>query len=77
MPDNSHNNSTEKKKSPKSKKSIKGIKTKFCYKCGEPVTPEDTACPHCGGKGGFNSAVYLRIVCGFLLGFFLWLFFWR
>ncbi len=77
MPDNSPNNSIDKKKPPKGKPSIKGIKTKLCYKCGEPVSPEDTECPHCGAKGGFNSAVYVRIILGFLIGFFLWLIFWR
>ncbi len=76
MPANSQNNSKKKKNSPK-RKSLAGIKTKLCYKCGEPVSPEDTECPHCGAKGGFNSAVYTRIVLGFLLGFFLWLLFWR
>ncbi len=74
MPDKPPDKQAEKDK--RSKK-IAGSKTLLCYKCGEPVAPQDEACPHCGAKGGFNAAVYIRIALGCVLGLLIWLIFWR
>lgn len=62
----------------KEKRGGKAPKVKMlkCYKCAEPVSAEDTRCPHCGATGSFNPAWVYRVILGFIVGFMLWLIFW-
>ncbi len=53
------------------------VKEKVCYKCGEKVDPEATECPKCGATGETSPLWLLKIAIGFILGFILWLVFWR
>ena len=57
------------------KREKRGIKkTLYCYKCGGPVTEDDTSCPHCGaGPPETNyPMVMFRIALGVILAFILW-----
>ncbi len=59
------------------KKSKKILKEKVCYKCAEKVHPEAPECPKCGATGDTSPLWLLKIAIGFILGFVLWLMFWR
>lgn len=52
-------------------------KQKVCYKCGVKVHPEAPECPECGATGDTSPLWLLKITIGFILGFVLWLMFWR
>jgi ribosomal protein L40E len=52
-------------------------KQKICFKCGENVAPDATECPKCGVTGESSPLWMLKITIGFILGFMLWLMFWR
>lgn len=53
------------------------VKEKVCYKCGEKVDPNASECPKCGATGETSPLWLLKITIGFILGFILWLVFWR
>jgi uncharacterized OB-fold protein len=58
----------------------KTLRTKACFKCGKPVDPRDTECPHCKATGEtskVNTGLYMRIVLGFFLGLILWAIFYK
>ncbi len=67
---NGHPNDPKKKR-----KTI--VKQKICYKCGVKVHPEAPQCPECGATGDTSPLWLLKIAVGFILGFVLWLMFWR
>ncbi len=53
------------------------VKQQVCYKCGVKVHPEAPECPECGATGDTSPLWLLKITIGFILGFVLWLMFWR
>lgn len=58
----------------------KTLRTKACFRCGKPVDPRDTECPHCKATGQdskVNTGLYMRIVLGFFLGVILWAIFYK